>query len=174
MRRALCFRLSLFLGASVVGCDRRPETGSDSARTTVAADASLAAPVEQSADSPSPCPRTGRWAICSIEKRLEQSGFVARKPDEENPRRLGFSVAPVVYTLGRARLEIFLYPDENGLARDLAGLDTTIAAPRGQRNDWQIPPRFVRSENLIAVFLTRNEQQAERLTLALTAGPPQR
>jgi hypothetical protein len=53
-------------------------------------------------------------------------------------------------------------------------MDTVVVAPRGQRNDWEIPPRFIRSGNLIAVFLTRNEQQAERLTLAITAGPPQR
>lgn len=109
-----------------------------------------------------------------MEKRLEQSGFVLRKVDGESPHRLGFTVPPVVYMLGRARLEIFLYPDETALTRDLASMDTAVAAPRGQKNDWEIPPRFVRSGNLIAVFLTRNEQQAERLTLALTAGPPQR
>jgi hypothetical protein len=81
---------------------------------------------------------------------------------------------PAVYTLGRARLEIFLYADDAALARDLARLDTLAVAPRGEKNDWEIPPRFIRSANLIAVFLTRNEQQAERLSLAITAGPPQR
>lgn len=120
-----------------------------------------------------PCPRTGRWAICSLEKRLEQSGFVLRKADGEQPRRSGFSVQPVVYTLGRARLEVFVYPDEAALSRDVAQMDTALAAPRGQRNDWEIPPRFVRSGNLATVILTRNEQQAERLTLAITAGAPQ-
>ncbi len=120
----------------------------------------------------SPCPRTGHWALCSLEKRLEQSGFVLRK-QEEATNRSGFSVKPVVYMLGRARLEVFIYADESALSRDLAKLDTTLAAPRGQTNDWQIPPRFVRSANLAAVLLTRNEQQAERVTLALTAGPPQ-
>jgi hypothetical protein len=75
--------------------------------------------------------------------------------------------------LGRARLEVFIYPDEAGLGRDLAKLDTTVVAPRGQSNDWEVPPRFIRSANLAAVLLTRNEQQAERVTLALTAGPPQ-
>lgn len=109
-----------------------------------------------------------------MEKRLEQAGFVPRKVDGENPRRLGFSVTPVVYALGRARLEIFLYPDEAALSRDLGGLDTTIVAPRGGGNDWKIPPRFMRSENLVAVLLTRNELQAERVSLAITAGPPQR
>jgi len=125
-------------------------------------------------DSGSPCPRTGQWAVCSLEKRLEQSGFVLRKTGDKNPRRLGFTVQPLAYELGRARLEIFIYPDDAVLARDVARMDTIAVAPRGQANDWEIPPRFIRSANLIAVFLTRNEQQAERLTLAVTAGPPQR
>jgi hypothetical protein len=34
-------------------------------------------------------------------------------------------------------------------------------------------PTFVRSANLAAVFLTDNPTQAERFTLALTAGAPQ-
>ena len=174
MNTASRFRLFLILGATVVACDRRTETVSDSTRAALADPSAASEPAAKPAGPAVSCPRTGRWAICSVEKRLEQSGFVARKVNGDNPRRLGFTVAPVVYALGRARLEIFLYPDEAALARDLTGLDTTIVAPRGKENDWQIPPRFVRSENLIAVFLTRNEQQAERLTLALTAGPPQR
>jgi hypothetical protein len=121
----------------------------------------------------SPCPRTGRWAICSLEKRLEQSGFVLRKAEGEPPRRAGFSVQPVAYTLGRARLEVFVYPDEAALIREVANIDTALAAPRGRTNDWEIPPRFIRSGNLAAVLLTRNELQAERVILAITAGAPQ-
>jgi hypothetical protein len=108
-----------------------------------------------------------------LEKRLEQAGFVARKPAGQPPRRSGLSVVPQAYTLGRAYLEVFIYPDEATMKRDLAGLDTTVVAPRGGKNDWGMPPRFIRSGNLIAVFLTSNEQQAERLSLAVTAGPPQ-
>lgn len=122
----------------------------------------------------SPCPRTGRWAICSLERRLEQSGFVLKKATGGSNRRAGFNVQPVVYTLGgRARLEVFVYPDEAALTRDVAKIDTALAAPRGQSNDWEIPPRFIRSGNLAAVLLTRNELQAERVTLAITAGAPQ-
>ena len=182
MRRSL---IALLLCISVMACGRSAESGPDSSlpaavSATTPADASSAtAAGDSSAATPagsasSPCPRTGRWATCSLEKRLEQSGFVLRKPAGENPRRLGFSVAPLVYSLGRARLEVFIYPDEPALGRDLAQMDTTVAAPRGKTNDWEIPPRFMRSANLAAVFLTRNEQQAERVTLAITAGPPQR
>jgi hypothetical protein len=78
-----------------------------------------------------------------------------------------------VYALGRARLEVFIYPDEATLGRDVAKMDTVLAAPRGLTNDWEIPPRFMRSANLVAVLMTRNELQAERVTLAITAGAPQ-
>ena len=123
--------------------------------------------------SASPCPRTGRWALCSVETRLAQSGFVVRRVSGEAQRRAGFSVPPVVYTLGRTKLEVFLYPSESALAADMAKLDTVIAAPRGARNPWLMIPTFVRSANLAAVFLTDNPTQAERFTLAITAGAPQ-
>ena len=137
------------------------------ASTTVAAKAgaSSAAPV---------CPRTGQWALCSVERRLVQSGFVIRRVEGAPPRRAGFSVLPAVYTLGRSRLEVFIYPSEATLAADVAKIDTLSAAPRGVKNPWPFfSPTFVRSANLAAVFLTDNPTQAERLTLAITAGAPQ-
>ena len=82
---------------------------------------------------------------------------------------------PVAYILGRSRLDVFLYPTTGAVASETNKLDTTLAGPRGARNQWGIgvQPTFVRSANLIAVFLTDNPTQSERLSLALTAGPPQ-
>jgi len=79
-----------------------------------------------------------------------------------------------VYTLGGRRLEVFIYPSVSALSADIAKLDTLSAAPNGAPNPWGSVPTFVRSANLAAVFLTDNGTQAERLTLALTAGAPQR
>lgn len=132
-----------------------------------------AATSSSSTSSASPCPRTGMWALCSVETRLVQSGFVVRRVKGEAQRRAGFSVPPVVYTLGRTKLEVFIYPSESALAADMSKIDTVIAAPRGTRNPWLMIPTFVRSANLAAVFLTDNPTQAERFTLALTAGAPQ-
>jgi hypothetical protein len=120
------------------------------------------------------CPRTGKWALCSVENRLVQSGFVVRRVNGERPHRAGFSVTPAVYTLGRSRLEVFIYPNDSAAAADVAKMDTVSAAPRGAKNPWPFfSPTFVRTANLVAVFLTDNPTQAERLTLALTAGAPQ-
>ena len=82
---------------------------------------------------------------------------------------------PISYVLGRSRLDVFIYPNADAVAREVESLDTTIAGPRGARNQWGVgvQPTFVRSANLIAVFLTDNPTQSERLMLALTAGAPQ-
>jgi hypothetical protein len=103
-----------------------------------------------------------------------QSGFVVKRVNGEPPRRAGFSVTPAVYMLGRSRLEVFIYPSESALEGDVAKMDTVAAAPRGAKNPWPFfSPTFVRSANLVAIFLTDNPTQAERLMLALTAGAPQ-
>jgi len=119
------------------------------------------------------CPRTGLWAECSVEKRLSQSGFVVRRETGGANPRAGFSVTPTIYTLGRSRLEVFIYPTQAAANADVRRIDTASAAPKGVPSPWPMPPTFVRSANLVAVFLTDNPTQAERLTLALTAGAPQ-
>jgi hypothetical protein len=108
------------------------------------------------------CPATGLWAVCSVEKRLKQSGFVAQKNDSTFPARPGFSVKPAIYTLNRSRLELYFYPDAASLNREIAKVDTATAAPV-----------FIRAGNLAALFFTDDARQAERLSLALTAGAPQ-
>ena len=165
--KLLCF---CFLSAA---CGRSDKAESGSMSQSGPVSATTGASPGVAGRPTSACPRTGRWAVCSLEKRLEQSGFVLRKEPGDHPPRSGFTVPPIVYALGPARLEVFIYPDESGLRRDVAGMDTTLAAQRGQSNDWEFPPRFIRSGNLAAVLLTRSEQQAERLMLAITAGPPQ-
>lgn len=121
------------------------------------------------------CPRTGLWAQCSVEKRLSQAGFVVRRVPDSVKRRSGFSVKPIAYILGRSRLDVFVYPNADAVARDVGGLDTLTAGPRGAPNQWGlgVHPTFVRSANLLAVFMTDNPTQSERLSLALTAGAPQ-
>jgi hypothetical protein len=119
------------------------------------------------------CPRTGLWEQCSVEKRLEQAGFVPRKIASPGPKRAGFSVAPTTYLLGSAQLEVFIYPDEKSLVRDWRELDTLKSAPRGTAPAWPAAPTLVRSANLAALFLSDSPEKSERLALAITAGAPQ-
>ena len=162
--------------AALAACSRSSPKPPDSvASTSTPANGEVASAAAGDSSTPTKptCPRTGKWALCSVETRLIQSGFVVRRITGEAPRRAGFSVPPVAYTLGRTRLEVFIYPNESALAADVAKIDTVVAAPRGARNPWLMIPTFVRSGNLAAVFLTDNPTQAERFTLALTAGAPQ-
>jgi hypothetical protein len=122
---------------------------------------------------PSDCPHTGKWALCSVENRLRQSGFVARRVPGQSLKRPGFSVAPVAYSLGRGRLEVFIYADSAAMARDMEKIDTLTVAPRAVASPWEGTPVLIRSGNLAAVLLTDNSRQIERLSLALTAGAPQ-
>ena len=167
--------------AALAACSRSSPDAADPAASTptksIGESASLptsaASGTRAGSRSTAKCPRTGLWATCSVETRLGQAGFVVRRVTEAAPRRAGFSVAPVAYNLGRTRLEVFIYPSESALAADMARIDTVTAAPRGGRNPWLMIPTFVHTANLAAVFLTDNPTQAERLTLALTAGAPQ-
>ena len=134
--------------------------------------ASVATPVITVQPTGNACEHTGLWAACSLERRLKQSGFVVKKLDE-TPARSGFTVKPIVYTLGSSRLEVFIYDTEKSLQGDMQAIDTVTAAPRGTTSAWPSTPVFIRSANLAAVLLTQNQRQAERVALAITAGPPQ-
>ena len=158
---------ALFFAAGCSGGSKSPPPDSK-------IDTSVATSAASAPDAASPCPHTGKWALCSIERRLRQAGFVVKPVDEKSARRAGFSVAPTAYTLGKSRLEVFLYPDSAALSRDMAKIDTVTAGPAGAPSQWgEVPPTLIRSANLAAVILSQNQRQAERVVLALTAGAPQ-
>jgi hypothetical protein len=169
-------KLAVLIGLFMLGCGReRPDASSSDSTSLATARPAVDTPLASGRLTPkAACPRTGLWALCSVEKRLTQAGFVVNHAAEAAPRRAGFSVSPTAYTLGRSRLEVFIYADSTAARRDVASLDTLTASPRGVGANWGMPPTFVRSANLLAVFLTDSPQQAERLSLALTAGAPQR
>lgn len=139
-----------------------------------------ATPVAADASHPStapdtlapPCPPTGRWAECTVINRLEQAGLimephqdpVTREPLQRQGR--GFSVRS-------AELEVFIYPDRNARERDQARLDPDDYLEADAPPEPVHKPTIVASENLLVVLDTRRERQRERITLALTAGPPQ-
>lgn len=161
--------------AIAAACNSSPRA---STPDTVAAP--VASPTQGSTSSVSqtpaaePCPHNGKWALCSIERRLKQSGFVVRKVDSVAMSRAGFSIKPTVYSLGQSRLEVFLYADSASMMKDVVKLDTVIVGPRGTLTQWgDVPPVLVRSANLAGVILSLNSRQVERAILSLTAGPPQ-
>ncbi|MEO8192704.1 MAG: hypothetical protein ABI681_02560 [Gemmatimonadales bacterium] len=168
----------LVAGALIGGCNKRSDSAIDTAKPSSSAavvpetaESRSAAPVAR--DTTSPCPHTGQWAACNVEKRLKQSGFVVKRVGGQAPKRAGFSVTPRAYTLGSSRLEVFIYDSEADLLRDMAKLDTVAVVPAGVAGTWESAPLLIRSGNLAAVLLARNQRQAERVMNALTAGAPQ-
>lgn len=162
-------RFQILFCFTVVACSTDSKKNPESVPPPAPAPVAAVAP---GATAPG-CPHTGAWAICNVEQRLKQAGFVAKRVSGEPSKRAGFSVTPIVYTLGRSRLEIFIYDDEAALARDVAKMDTVAVSPPGVATSWGGTPLLIRSVNLAAVLISDNPQQAERLALALTAGAPQ-
>jgi len=165
-------RQLLFAVIAAGACTRGKETATDTAASPVISSAPATRPTDSTRTVSNPCEHSGLWAQCSLERRLKQSGFVVKKLDEE-PTRAGFSIKPSVYSLGASRLEVFFYDDAQSANRDLATLDTVTVAPKGSQSSWPSTPVLIRSANLAAVLLTQNQRQAERVVLAITAGPPQ-
>jgi hypothetical protein len=173
----------VLLVVAVVACGKKENAASvaDSGATPSPGAAAVLPPVTlpmpasvlaQQNSRPS-CPHDGKWALCSVVSRLRQAGFVLKPVDSVTARRKGFSVSPTVYRLGQSRLEVFLYADSAAMAKDMMGMDTLVAGPRGAPSQWgDTPPVLVRSGNLAAVFLSSSPTQSERLALAITAGPP--
>jgi hypothetical protein len=152
----------------------RGDTSSARDSTSAPATVPTVAPVATPIVKGTPCQHTGLWAPCSVERRLKQAGFVVTKVDSVIPERAGFSVDPIVYSLGKSRLEVFLYDSERAVEKDVAKLDTVRVVPIGSTTaTWEGTPTFIRSANLLAVLLSQNQRQAERVILAITAGAPQ-
>lgn len=82
------------------------------------------------------------------------------------------SVAGTAYRIGNDELQVFIYPSAEARERDSMRLDSTTAAPPGARQGWPSTPTLIVSNNLLAIMLSRREQQIERVQLALTAGLP--
>jgi hypothetical protein len=161
----------LLLLGILASCSGDKPSSSDSTSESSRLEPAIATPIPSPATE-NACEHNGLWAACSVERRLKQSGFVVKKVDEE-PQRAGFTIKPVVYSIGKSRLEVFIYDDEQSLARDLQGFDTVAVAPTGTTPTWPSKPTLIRSVNLAAVLLSENSRQAERVILAITAGPPQ-
>lgn len=123
------------------------------------------------ADS-SPCPPTGRWAPCHVVKRLEQAGLVA-DTSHEGVTEPPLTATGTEFSVRRARMELYFYPDRAARERDQARLDRSHYLEADQPPETRHKPTLVTSENLLVVLDTRNQRQRERITLAITAGPPQ-
>lgn len=139
--------------------------------TTPTADSAQHPSVASATDS-SACPRTGRWARCHLIKRLELAGLAA-DTSHEGVTEPPLTVDGTELRVRNATMELYFYPDRAARERDQARLDRSRYLEADQPPEPRHKPTLVTSENLLVVLDTRNQRQRERITLAITAGPPQ-
>lgn len=103
--------------------------------------------------------------------RLERAGLAPQRGDTIRVPFL--HSAGQTWRLGPATIHVFRYRDSVARRADSGALDSLQARPRGDTvTRWPSPPTLLLNDNLLAVLLSDNAQQVERVSLALTAGPP--
>lgn len=157
----------MLIGVSLDGCGR--DGGGEGAR---AAGGGSAPSATASVPSLPECPNTtGKWDECNVRQRLERAGLAPQRAEGE-VRQPFLTVPGITYHVGRAELQVFLYPDARALGRDLARIDTVRVQGPDSAVPWSATPTLITSNNLAAILLSEQATQIERVRLALTAGLP--
>ena len=110
---------------------------------------------------------TGRlqWTLTNLEKVLRKNGL--------NPVRGGLVRQPflgaegVLYQIGQADLQVYLYADAVAVARDTDPLDTARVAPPTMQISWRMPPTLIVDNNMAAILLTRDAELRRKIRAAL-------
>jgi hypothetical protein len=118
-----------------------------------------------------PCERTGHWIPCQVRERLQRAGLVLRDTTIDGLPKTG--VAPAVFRLGRGGIAIYLFADSAARRRAAAALDTVKFVPTSKPLTMLTEATLIENDNLLALLFSRNDQQRERVSDALLAGPPQ-
>ena len=119
------------------------------------------------------CPNTGLWAECSILYRLDRSGLVPRLDSSAQVAEAPLTVKGRLVRIGNSELELYLYADIASREREQRSLDRAKYVEYPAPVPMNPVPTLISSANLIAILHSRNDHQRERVSDALTAGPPQ-
>jgi hypothetical protein len=164
--RTLGLAAAVALASACRGSERAPAADS-------AAKAQAAGPVASaSPNSAKPaCERTGHWIPCQVRQRLERSGLAPR--DTTAPDLPALGPTPAVFRLGKGSLAVYLFADSTARARAATKLDTVTFVGAERPLTMLSRATVIQNDNLLALLYSKNEQQRERVSDALMAGPPQ-
>ena len=165
--RAASLAVALALAGACRGAERAPATDSAAAAPAVAPGPTSATP---SATKPA-CERTGHWIPCQVRYRLERSGLALRDTSASDQPALG--PAPTVFRVGKGSLAIYLFADSAARARAATKLDTVTFVGTEHPLTMLSRATVIQNDNLLALLYSKNDQQRERVSDALMAGPPQ-
>jgi hypothetical protein len=119
------------------------------------------------------CPATGQWSECSVFDRLDHAGLAPRRDSTHAKVQLPpLTGAGTRYALGNGELDVFIYPDAAARQRDENALDRSKFIEASDQPTLRGEATLIRNVNLLAVLRSRNDHQRERVSDALTAGPP--
>jgi hypothetical protein len=152
----------------LAGCARDRTAATD---TTHVAMSNTAATAGVAEGKPA-CPNTGHWTACGVLKRLESAG-VAPQIAESLPDLPDVGAAPMRFKVGRAGLAVYLFADSTTRATAARRLDTLHFVSAAKELTMRGETTAIQNDNLLALLFSRSEQQRERVSDALTAGPPQ-
>lgn len=150
-----------------------------SAKTSAADSRAAATPVPEappSATAGKPgCPSTGLWSECAVFDRLDHAGLAPRRDSTSAKVELSpLTIPGARLLLGNAALEVFVYADASAREKDEARLDKSKYIDASDEPTLRGEATLIRNANLLAVLYSRNDHQRERVSDALTAGPPPR
>ncbi len=106
-----------------------------------------------------------QWTLANLEEALRKNRL--------NPVRGGRVRQPflggegVLYQIGQAELQVYLYADAGAVARDTDPLDTTRVAPPTMQVSWRMPPTLIVDNNMAAILLTRDDSLRRKIRAAI-------
>jgi len=106
-----------------------------------------------------------QWTLANLEETLRKNGL--------NPVRGGTVRQPflggdgILYHIGPAELQVYLYADAGAVARDTDPLDTTRVAPPTMQVSWRMPPTLIVDNNMAAILLTRDDALRRKIRTAI-------
>ena len=106
-----------------------------------------------------------QWTLTNLEQALRKNGL--------NPVRGGSVRQPflggegVLYQIGPADLQVYLYADAGAVARDTDPLDTTRVAPPTMQISWRMPPTLIVDNNMAAILLTPDTGVRRKIRAAI-------
>ena len=146
-------------------------------RRHVAADSQSPGPAATQSTAPSPgkdkCPANGEWSECAVFDRLDHAGLAPRRDSSGTIELAPLTQKGSRLLVGTSELDVFIYPDTASRARDEARLDRSKYIEATAEPTLRGEATLIRNVNLLAVLRSRNDHQRERVSDALSAGPPQ-
>jgi len=143
------------------------------ANTQPAASTPAPAPVAAAPGDPA-CPQTGLWAECSVLYRLERAGLAPHVDSTAKAEDKTLTGRVLMLKIGRsAQLELHIFADSAARAAAGKTLDRTSYVGPTAPQTVKREKTLIESVNVIGLLTSINAHQRERISDALTAGPPQ-